>query len=157
MDIALRHAARRVAEEAGDGQLAEPLRRRHAGEAVAQGVGCHLVQARPRADPVASRAISTLRSLFNHARRLGLIEVSPATGVRIMASQKMKRYLSAGEIRHLGKVMTQMEREGEHPTGLAAIRVMLLTGFRRMEALAMRKEWVQPDDNLVRLPPAEGP
>jgi integrase len=101
---------------------------------------------------VASRAISTLRSLFNHARRLGLIEVSPATGVRIMASQKMKRYLSAGEIRHLGKVMTQMEHEGEHPTGLAAIRVMLLTGFRRMEVLAMRKEWVQPDDNLVRFP-----
>lgn len=101
---------------------------------------------------VASRAISTLRSLFNHARRLGLIEVSPATGVRIMASQKMKRYMSAGEIRHLGKVMTQMEREGEHPTGLAAIRVMLLTGFRRMEVLAMRKEWVQPDDNLVRFP-----
>jgi integrase len=101
---------------------------------------------------VAARAVSTLRSLFNHARRLGLIEVSPATGVRIMASQKMKRYLSAGEIRHLGKVMTQMEREGEHPTGLAAIRVMLLTGFRRMEVLAMRKEWVQPDDNLVRFP-----
>ena len=101
---------------------------------------------------VAARAISTLRSLLNHARRLGLIEVSPATGVRIMASQKMKRYLSAGEIRHLGKVMTQMEREGEHPTGLAAIRVMLLTGFRRMEVLAMRKEWVQPDDNLVRFP-----
>lgn len=101
---------------------------------------------------VAARAISTLRSLLNHARRLGLIEVSPATGVRIMASQKMKRYLSAGEIRHLGKVMAQMEREGEHPTGLAAIRVMLLTGFRRMEVLAMRKEWVQPDDNLVRFP-----
>lgn len=101
---------------------------------------------------VAARAISTLRSLLNHARRLGLIESSPATGVRIMASQKMKRYLSAGEIRHLGKVMTQLEREGEHPTGLAAIRVMLLTGFRRMEVLAMRKEWVQPDDNLVRFP-----
>lgn len=101
---------------------------------------------------VAARAISTLRSLFNHARRLGLIEVSPATGVRIMASQKLKRYLRAGEIRHLGKVITQMEREGEHPTGLAAIRVMLLTGFRRMEVLAMRKEWVQPDDNLVRFP-----
>lgn len=101
---------------------------------------------------VAARAISTLRSLFNHARRLRLIEVSPATGVRIMASQRMKRYLSAGEIRHLGKVMTQMEREGEHPTGLATVRVMLLTGFRRMEVLAMRKEWVQPDDNLVRFP-----
>lgn len=101
---------------------------------------------------VAGRAISTLRSLFNHARRLGIIEHSPATGVRIMASQCLKRHLSAGEIRHLGKVMTQMEREGEHPTGIAAIRVMVLTGFRRMEVLAMRKEWVQPDENVVRFP-----
>lgn len=101
---------------------------------------------------VAARSISTLRSLLNHARRLGLIEVSPAAGVRIMASQKLKRHLSAGEIRHLGKVMMHMESEGEHPTGLAAIRVMALTGFRRMEVLAMRKEWVQPDDNLVRFP-----
>lgn len=99
---------------------------------------------------VAARAISTLRSLCNHARRLGVIETNPANGVRIMASQRLKRYLSAGEIRHLGKVMMQMEREGEHPTGIAAIRVMLLTGFRRMEVLAMWKEWVQPDDNLVR-------
>lgn len=101
---------------------------------------------------VASRSISTLRSLLNHARRLGLIEASPAAGVRIMASEKLKRHLNAGEIRHLGKVMTQMDSEGEHPTALAAIRVMLLTGFRRMEVLAMRKEWVQPDDNLVRFP-----
>ena len=121
------------------GRTARPRKTNRGGQ-IAGGIG------------VAARAISTLRSLFNHARRLGLIEVSPATGVRIMASQKLKRYLSAGEIRHLGKVMTQMEREGEHPTGLAAIRVMLLTGFRRMEVLAMRKEWVQPDDNLVRFP-----
>ena len=118
--------------------------------------------ARPRTSPrgghtaggsgVAARSVGTLRSLCNHARRLGVIENNPAHGVRIMASQRLKRYLSAGEIRHLGKVMTQMEREGEHPTGIAAIRIMLLTGFRRMEVLAMCKEWVQPDDNLVRFP-----
>lgn len=101
---------------------------------------------------VAGRAISTLRSLLNHARRLGIIEQSPANGVRVISSNKLKRRLSAGEVRHLGKVMKQMEREGEHPTGLAAIRVMLLTGFRRMEVLAMRKEWVEPDDNCVAFP-----
>jgi integrase len=101
---------------------------------------------------VAGRAISTLRSLFNHARRLGVIEHSPANGVRVIASERLKRYLSVGEVRHLGKIMLQMEREGEHPTGLAAIRVMLLTGFRRMEVLAMRKEWIEPDENCIGLP-----
>lgn len=44
---------------------------------------------------VAARAISTLRSLLNHAPRLGLIEASPASGVRIMASAKLKRSLTA--------------------------------------------------------------
>lgn len=101
---------------------------------------------------VAGRAISTLRSLLNHARRLGIIEQSPANGVRVIASNRLKRRLSAGEVRHLGKIIMQMEREGEHPTGLAAIRAMLLTGFRRMEVLAMRKEWIEPDDNCVAFP-----
>jgi integrase len=101
---------------------------------------------------VAGRAISSLRSLFNHARRLGVIDQSPANGVRVIASEKLKRRLSAGEVRHLGKIMSQMEREGEHPTGLVAIRVMLLTGFRRMEVLAMRKDWIKPDENCVGFP-----
>ncbi len=101
---------------------------------------------------VAGRAISTLRSLLNHARRLGIIEQSPANGVRVIASNRLKRRLSVGEVRHLGKVMAQMEREGEHPTALAAIRTMLLTGFRRMEVLAMRKAWIEPDDNCVAFP-----
>lgn len=29
---------------------------------------------------------------------------------------------------------------------------MLLTGFRRMEVLAMRKAWIEPDDNCVAFP-----
>lgn len=101
---------------------------------------------------IAARTISTLRSLFNHARRLGLIEHSPANGVRVIASTKLKRRLNAGEVRHLGKVMLQMESEGEHPTGLAAIRALLLTGFRRMEVLGIRKAWLEQDGNGVAFP-----
>jgi integrase len=101
---------------------------------------------------VAGRAIGTLRSLLNHARRLGLIEPSPANGVRIFASQELKRWLNAGEVRHLGKIMRQMEAEGEHPTGLAAIRALLLTGFRRMEVLGMQKAWIDATGNYVAFP-----
>lgn len=48
--------------------------------------------------------------------------------------------------------MTQMEREGEHPTGLTAIRALLLTGFRRMEVLGMRKAWLEQEGNCVAFP-----
>ena len=96
--------------------------------------------------------MSTLRSLLNHARRLGLIDHNPAQGVRIILAEKVKRRLSAGEVRHIGKIITQMEHEGEHPVALGAIRAMLLTGFRRMEVLAMRKSWINPDGNLIAFP-----
>lgn len=84
---------------------------------------------------VASRTVGTLRSLLGHASRLKLIENNPAQGVRQIAGQKRKRRLNAEDLARLGKTMSACAEEGEHPTGLAAIRLMLLTGFRRMEAM----------------------
>ncbi|MEL6644817.1 MAG: site-specific integrase [Pseudomonadota bacterium] len=100
----------------------------------------------------AGRCMTTLRSLLNHALRLGIIDRNPANGVRIMASQKNKRWLGAGEVRHFGKVLRQMEKEGEHPTGIAAIRTLLLTGFRRMEVLGLRRDWIDVEGNCVAFP-----
>lgn len=48
--------------------------------------------------------------------------------------------------------MRQMEQEGEHPTGLAAIRALLPTGFRRVEDLAMQKNWIDRDGNCIAFP-----
>jgi integrase len=101
---------------------------------------------------VAGRTVSTLRALMGHAARLDLIEKNPALGVRQMAVRKMKRRLSSDEIRHLGKVMRQMLAEGEHPTGLGAIRLMLLTGFRRMEVLGLQRAWFKPRDQAIHFP-----
>lgn len=48
--------------------------------------------------------------------------------------------------------MAVMEREGEHPTALAAIRAILLRGFRRMEVLATQRQWVRAKDHCVCFP-----
>ena len=86
---------------------------------------------------VASRAISTLRALLGHATRLGIIGKNPAQGVRQLAIGSPKRRLSEDEIRRLGRAMRGAAADGEYPTGLAAIRLMLLTGFRPMEVLGL--------------------
>jgi integrase len=101
---------------------------------------------------VAGRAVSTLRSLLGHARRHGLIETNPALGVRIVASNRSLRWLSRDELSILGATMTRMEREGEHPTGLSAIRAMALTGFRRLEVLSMHRAWIRTKENSICLP-----
>ncbi|MCJ8354206.1 tyrosine-type recombinase/integrase [Novacetimonas hansenii] len=101
---------------------------------------------------VASRTISTFRALLGHAARHNIIETNPATGVRQLAVVKRKRRLGAAEIRRLGTAMREARQDGEHPTALAAIRLMLLTGFRRMEVLGLQSEWISRDDRCVYFP-----
>jgi integrase len=108
---------------------------------------------RPTGGPgVASRAISTLRALLGHAARLGVIGSNPAEGVRQLAVGRRERRLSEDELRHIGRVMREVAAEGEHPTGLSAIRLMLLTGFRRMEALGLMRPWFSRNEHCVRFP-----
>ena len=101
---------------------------------------------------VAGRTVSTFRSMLGHAKRFGLIGANPALGVRVMASNKKLRRLSRDELARLGTTMSLMEEEGEHPTGLSAIRTMLLTGFRKMEVLSMQRSWIHAYEHSVRLP-----
>jgi integrase len=101
---------------------------------------------------VAARTIGTLRGLLGHAARWKLIPANPAASVRQIASKKRERRLSGDEVRALGKTMRTCAADGEHPTGLAAIRLMLLTGFRRLEALALQRAHVSENDHCVRFP-----
>ena len=48
--------------------------------------------------------------------------------------------------------MREVATDGEHPTGLAAIRLMLLTGFRRMEVLGLKRPWFSRNDHCIRFP-----
>lgn len=60
--------------------------------------------------------------------------------------------MSDDELRHLGQVMREAASEGEHPTGLATIRLMLLTGFRRMEALGLEWHWFGRKEHCIVFP-----
>ena len=101
---------------------------------------------------VASRTVGTLRSLLGHAARLNIVRKNPAEGVRQLALECRQRKLSDDELRHLGQVMRSLAADGEHPTGLAAIRLMLLSGFRRMEVLGLERIWISRRDHCVRFP-----
>lgn len=101
---------------------------------------------------VAGRTIATFRALLGHAARLGVIAKNPALGVRQIAVRKMKRRLSVDELRDLGKVMRQAMAECEHPTGLGAIRLLLLTGFRRMEVLGLQRAWFKRKAHAIHFP-----
>ncbi len=101
---------------------------------------------------VAARTMSTLHAVFEHAVRLGKVEDNPAKGVRRLASTPRDRRLSRTEIEKLGEAMRAAQKDGGHPTGLAAIRFLLMTGFRRMEGLGLERTWLDEEESAIRFP-----
>ena len=100
---------------------------------------------------VAGRTVGMLHTIFEQAARLHLISHNPAKGVRkVSTDNKVERRLSLGEIDALGKAIRQADEES--PVALAAIRLMLLTGFRRMEVLTLERAWIDPEAPCVRFP-----
>ena len=83
-----------------------------------------------------------VRTIFEHAKRKRLITENPARGARKLADQKRKRRLTLDQLRLLGKAMREAAAQGDNPTGLAVIRFILLSGFRRNEALAIERSWL---------------
>lgn len=91
---------------------------------------------------VAARSLGMIRTILEHAVRKGLIMDNPAKGARKLADKKRNARLSLDQVRLLGETMREAALEGENPTGLAAIRFILLSGFRRKEALALERAWI---------------
>lgn len=88
----------------------------------------------------ASRTTDMLSTILEFACHRSVIEKNPAKGVKKFSSNKLNRFLSIAEIEALGTVMR--ESETDYPVALDAIRLLLLTGCRKSEVLALPWEWV---------------
>src|SRR5262249_155097 len=71
-------------------------------------------------------------------------------GVKKPPDRKQRRFLTIEEVVKLGLTMREAEAAGENATALAAIRLLLLTGLRRMEALALPRAWVDGRTRCIR-------
>ncbi|MBB4266680.1 tyrosine-type recombinase/integrase [Roseospira visakhapatnamensis] len=101
---------------------------------------------------VAARSVTTFRALLGHARRHGVIKSNPATGARRFPDKHRDRRLSLVEIGRLGVALRDGRPAGLHPTGLAMVRVLLLTGFRIGEARSLQWDWIDHEQGCVRFP-----
>ncbi len=105
----------------------------HAGRGVSGGPG------------VASRTLAMVSAIFGHAVRRGVMSHNPARGVRKIAARRRHTRLTLDEVRILGAVMQTAD---EHPSTLAAIKFLLMSGVRRSEALPARHEHLLWDGGL---------
>ena len=91
-------------------------------------------------EAVASRTLGMLKAILEHAARGGTIASNPTRGARKIADRRRRTRLSLEQVRSLGNSIRAMPEE--NPTAVDAIRFMLLSGFRRNEALGLRKGWL---------------
>jgi integrase len=94
----------------------------------------------------AARTVGMLGTILSHAK----VSQNPVRGVRRLADQKRRRFLSVEELQALGKALDEAESEGENQTGIAAVRALLLTGCRRNEVLALPWQWLNASAGCIR-------
>ena len=97
---------------------------------------------------IARRTVEMLATILEFAKRRKIIMENPAKGVKKFEGKKVQRFLSLEEISALGKTMR--ETETENPTGIAAIRALLLTGCRKNEILALPWIWLDVKASCIR-------
>jgi integrase len=90
----------------------------------------------------AGRTLTMLRAILEHSVRHRLIESNPARGARKFADQRRTTRLTVDQVRKLGEGLRKAAATNENPTGLAAIRLLAMSGLRRGEALGLKPGWL---------------
>jgi integrase len=100
---------------------------------------------------VAGRTIGMMGTILEFARAtLKIIKENPARGIKKPPEGRQRRFLRIEEIAALGEAIRSQGTEHGNRTALDAIRLLLLTGFRRIEALALPHTWVDLRAKCVR-------
>lgn len=106
---------------------------------------------RTRGGPgVASRTLTMLGTILERGVRDGILPSNPVRGVKRPKDKVRKPPFSFEALERVGAALRAAEQEGENPTGMAAIRLLALTGLRRMEALTLRWEEVDTRAHCFR-------
>ena len=99
----------------------------------------------------ANRSLATLSAVMGFAVERGYRADNPVKGVKKFKEQKRTRFLSNDEIARLGDALREAETEGVNPYAIAAIRLLLLTGCRKNEILALTWDEVDFEGGFLRL------
>jgi integrase len=100
---------------------------------------------------VAARTLGMVVTILEYARKsLKLIKENPARGVIKPPDRKQQRFLTVEEMAKLGQAIRETEAKGGNGTAMAATRLLLLTGLRRMECLALRRSWADGRAGCIR-------
>lgn len=124
----------RVMHEIGAGQTRERQKTKPRGVSIVRG-----------GRTAATRVIGLLGGIFSYAVERGMRADNPVRGVKKFADRKRERRLSSDEYAALGEGLRMADADGIWPPAVACTRFIALTGWRRGEALGLRRQDVDTD------------
>ena len=105
---------------------------------------------------VASRTLGMLATILQRAVRDRILADNPARGIKRPKDQETKPAFSFDKVKVLGVALRELAQENaatetnESKAGRQAVRALLLTGFRRMEALQLTWDLIDAQGHCVR-------
>jgi integrase len=111
----------------------------------------HKMRATPGA---ANRVQALLSKMFGLAEEWGIRpeNSNPCRRIKKFEERSRERFLTTEELQRLGGTLEAAEREGEHPSGIGIIRLLLFTGCRLSEILTLQWLFVDTERSCLRLP-----
>lgn len=97
---------------------------------------------------IANRTVEVLRCLFNYARERGFAGPNPAVGIRQFQEKQRERFINPSE---MPKFLSALKEE-PNQTFRDFFMVLLLTGVRRANLLAMRWDEINFAERLWHIP-----
>lgn len=110
-----------------------------------------------RGTPIlANRVRALVSKMFNTAKLLRFVPAgtaNPVSDVPRYAERRHQRFLSSAELPKLGEALAIAERDATEPwQAIAAIRLLIFTGCRKSEILAMEWPWVDTERGILSIP-----
>lgn len=102
---------------------------------------------------VAAMAVITLGAVYEFAIRAEYLQKNPTRGVERFQTVRRERYLSERDLAAISETLVEFERDDERFSVMAdAVRLLILTGCRKSEILALKWDFVDWRKGCLRLP-----
>jgi site-specific recombinase XerD len=99
----------------------------------------------------AARTVGLLGSIFSYAKKRGIRDDNPVTGMQLPSDRKRDRILSPEEYKRMGDALIMLENKSANPIAIRAVRALALTGCRRGEIYRLKKLEIDQHNSCLRL------
>ena len=102
-------------------------------------------------DAAARRTAADLAAIFNFAIDRGIVKINPVVSAKKPSARLRHDFLRVEEITKIAAALNQLESEGANQSGIAILRLLMVTGARPSEIESLRWSEVDLEARCLRL------